>query len=112
MPSKYLVIQSCGTEDHPKYKGVSFITPCETIDDATKVVARCANEYAEYIGCKLERGDALDCDCEPCIDGDWPDHFYSKDGLSIWVRGLDENWERVEVFEWNERHRHYIRVRF
>lgn len=108
MPSKYLVIQSCGAEDHPKYNGVSYVRPCESFEMVKEIVKQCASEYSQYIGHNLKPGDRLDENNLP-TDG-WPEHYYSENGLTLWVRGMSEAWERTEVFEWREDPGHYIHI--
>lgn len=106
--AKYLVISSCGTEDHPRYNGVSYVKPCDTIDAAKDVVKQCASEYSQFINHELKPGDRLD---ENNLPTDfWPVHYYSEDGLTLWVDGVSKGWDRTEIFEWCEEHRRYHHI--
>lgn len=58
--AKYIVVQSCGTDGHPKYNGVAYVRPCDSIDAAMEVVKQCAAEYSRFINHELKPGDRLD----------------------------------------------------
>lgn len=106
MQSKYLVIQSCGANDHPKYNGVSFVKPCETIEQAKSIASEWVKGLSIFLEHELKEGDSLDEELLPTDD--IPSHYYSESGLSAWIRGNDPDWERIEVFEW--RPEGYVRV--
>lgn len=95
----YLIIETCGSNDAPIYNGVCHVTKCATIDEVKKTMEKIAGVYGAYIGRTVNKGDCLDEDYKPIGRIKYADVYYSEDGLRLWVRGMQENWERAEVFE-------------
>lgn len=109
--ARYMLVQTAGGQsgDTPKYNGVvktSFFATLDAMKEAAEAVFR---EWADYgLGIKLEPGDCLDENGDVCESIKWSAAHRTGDGCDGWLVH-DEQWERLESFEWNETNRCYDR---
>lgn len=102
MASKYIVTQSTGASCDPRYSGVGIVVPCDTLDGAKRKVKELLDSVTDVYEIDLNPGDCLDGDLMDCYSPRYADHYYSESGLTAWINGQCDNWEKIEVWEFDE----------
>lgn len=100
MKSKYLVVHT-GSDCNPCYSGMSSAVLVDSIDEAKVKVKDFTDQMCDLHDIDLEPGDCLDedmNDCEEC-GARYAAYFYSESGLTSWVNGQSDSWEKVETWE-------------
>lgn len=106
---KYVVISTCGSEEcNIIGKGVTGVFPADTFEQALEIVDDIVKDFMDNIGRILERnipyGDDL-CECDSII---YSAYFLGNN--KAWIRANLEDWERVEIFEFDEDSERYINI--
>ena len=99
---KYVVISTCGSDEcYISGKGVTGIFPTDTFEHALEILDDIVKDFmSNIIGRVLEKNIPYGDDLFECDSIKHASYFWGN--TKAWIRAHLENWERVEIFEYDE----------
>lgn len=107
---KYVVISTCGSDDcYISCKGVTGIYSADTLKQAQEILDDIVKEFMDNIieheiKKNIPYGDDL-CECDSINHSSY---FWGN--TMAWICAHLENWERVEIFEFDEKSDKFINL--